>query len=65
MNTGFLVTLLTLSRFGQVENATRVLKLVCSNFYFIENYSFTNTLRVTILISCCAGVQGMQTGFDC
>lgn len=64
--TGFLVTLLTLPGFRQVENAMRrVLEVVCSNFYFIGNYSFTKTLEFTIFISHCAGMQGMQKGFDC
>lgn len=63
--TGFLVTLLTLPGFRQVENAMRkVLEPACSNFYFIGNYSFTNTLDLTIFISSCAGMQGIQTGFD-
>ena len=63
--TGFLVTLLTLPGFRQVANATRrVLEPVCSNFYFIGIYSFTNTVEVPIFISYCAGMQGMQTGFD-
>lgn len=64
--TGFLVTLLTLPGFRQVENAlSRILELVCSNFYFIGNYLFTYILEeFTIFMSCCAGTQGMQTSFD-
>lgn len=47
--TGFVVTLLTLSSFRQVENAMkRVSEPACSNFYFIGNYSFTNTWDLTI-----------------
>lgn len=63
--TDFLVRLLTLPGFKQVENTMRkVLDLACSNFYFTGNYSFTNTLDVTIFISCFPGMQRIQTGFD-
>lgn len=65
LGTGFLVTLLTLPGFSQVENAKRAaFEQVCSSFYFIGYDSFINTTLFTIFTSYCAGMQGMQAGFD-